>query len=109
MSFTASQNYGKYNHTLTEDELPSHSHTTRHYIQGNPQWDSTIRNKTTVVTRYCAYFPDNTISHGSTGYTIQETNNVISLTGAPTTFTGRGKPHNNIQPSICVYFWMRIA
>lgn len=109
MSFTSGKTYGNYNHTLTEDELPSHSHTTRHYIQGNPEWNSTIRNNTTVVTRYGAYFPDNSIGYGSTGYTTKETNNIISLSGAPTSYTGKDKAHNNIQPCICVYFWKRIA
>lgn len=70
MSFTADNAYGEYNHALSENELPIHSHMTRHYLQGNAEWNGVINEKNVVVTRYGAFFPDSTNDLGSTGYTF---------------------------------------
>ena len=109
MSFTASKSYGEYKHLLSKNEMPSHNHTANHYIQGDPGWNDVIRKNLTVMTRYGAYFPESSIDFGSTGYTIDETKNVILLSGAPTTYSGNNESHNNIQPSFIVYFWKRVS
>ena len=108
MSFTADNTYGEYNHTLSKNELPEHSHMTRHYLQGNAEWSGVIHENTVVVTRYGAFFPDSTNGIGSTGYTTKQTDNVYLLDGASTSPIGDNRSHNNIQPCIVVYFWKRI-
>ena len=107
MSFTANNIYGEYNHVLAENEMPEHRHHSCHYIQGNPQWNDAIHEEMVAVTRFGAYFPGSSIDVGSTGYTIGETNNVFTVSGAYTLFAGNNNPHNNIQPCITVYFWKR--
>lgn len=109
MSFTASKTYGEYNHTLSESEIPTHRHTTCHYIQGNSEWSDVISENLTVVTRFGEYFPGSKISVGHTGYTNGETNNVFTAGGARTTSAGNDNPHNNIQPCITVYFWRKVS
>lgn len=109
MSFTADNIYGEYNHTLSKNELPEHSHMTRHYLQGNAEWSGSIHENTVVVTRYGAFFPDSPNGIGSTGYTTKQTENVYLLDGASTSSTGGDRAHNNIQPCIAVHFWKRVS
>lgn len=70
---------GEVEHTLTVDELPSHSHTTYRTMTGKS--DSEI------------YIP----SQSGTA------------SGVETTATGGGKPHNNMPPFIQVSAWRRTA
>lgn len=109
MSFTANSTYGEYNHALAESEMPEHHHKSRHYIQGNSQWNDAIHEQMVAVTRFGAYFPGSSIDVGSTGYTIGETNNVFTVSGAYTSSTGDNNPHNNIQPSIVTFFWKIVS
>ena len=71
---------GAKTHTLSVDEMPSHTHTV-----------SGIEN------------PRGAGSDGSEDGTSSFTN---SLT---TSATGGGQPHNNIQPYVVVYMWKRVA
>lgn len=75
---TAEEERGAKTHTLSVDEIPSHTHTV-----------SGIEN------------PRGTGSDGSENGDSSFTN---SLT---TSATGGGQAHNNIQPSIVVYMWKR--
>lgn len=80
MSFTALGEYGKYLHKLTLEEMPSH----HHYISG-----------------YSDGFGGSyyyTLIAGANSYGSKNTNE-----------NGGDKPHNNLQPSIGVYFWHRIS
>lgn len=85
MSFTASKEYGTYKHTLTVDEMPNHSHSVQsgiHETSNKENW---------------GYFPYRASDIMDTKC-IPNTNN-----------TGGSQPHNNIQPSLVVYFWRRTA
>lgn len=81
MSFTSLATYGEYSHKLTVDELASHAH----------KYYSPIVQKVTAT------------SSGSTygNYNMQYK---INSDGA-----GSDNAHNNIQPSIGVYFWRRTS
>ena len=70
---------GEVEHTLTVDELPSHTHTTYRTMSGKS--DSEI------------YIP----SQSGTA------------SGVETTATGGGKPHNNMPPFIQISAWRRTA
>ena len=77
---------GEVEHTLTIDEMPSHRHTlvSWKYYGNDPQNGEKIA-KTYDGADYNAY------------------------SESPITRTGGSQPHNNIQPSIGVYRWHRIA
>ena len=84
MSFTASKTYGEYQHTLTISEMPRHDHEV---ITGTHQ--------TSMPEKY-GFFPlriSDAIDDSCLAYTRDK---------------GSSSPHNNIQPSIVVFFWKRI-
>lgn len=85
MSFTASKTYGEYQHTLTISEMPRHDHAV---ITGTHQ--------TSAPEKY-GFYPlriSDTIDDSKFTYTRDK---------------GSSSPHNNIQPSIVVFFWQRTA
>ena len=86
MSFTASSTYGEYKHKLTVNEMPAHIHQNSMRIQ---------------------WFNDeqNGIKCNGFGTSNLQVDREIINTGA----MGGSASHNNIQPSICVYFWKRTA
>ena len=84
MSFTANNTYGEYKHKLTIGEMPSHSHQSSIRVQ----WWNDVK--------------DNSIA-----FNYGKSNLQVDRTICNTFASGDNIPHNNIQPSICVYFWRR--
>lgn len=83
MTFTALGKYGEYYHKLTYDEMPLHSHA--QYISAN-NGNSAVRRD---------YSDDG--------------NAALYPQGCNTGNAGNDKPHNNIQPSMGVYYWRRTS
>lgn len=92
MSFSANNNYGEYKHKLTVSEMPSHYHNVIlndakndllriHYNNGS--WG-----RYSEPNRDCA---------------------VVNTSAVITNSQGGNSSHNNIQPSVTVYFWRRTA
>lgn len=93
------QKYGSYEHKLTKDEIPKHKHST----------DSAFN-------KFSAKGSDAAL--GTQGSGDYNNSNVELATGdfrdsdwlrATEVSVGNDLPHNNVQPSIVVYFWKRIA
>lgn len=73
-------------HTLTVEEMPSHSHTfQRHMLDRNDDGTNT----------------------GQSGYGV--TNKTIDIYEATTSVIGNGQPHNNMPPYLVVYIWKMVA
>lgn len=82
--FTAGNTGGEYEHTLTVDEMPSHTHTvTDQYFSRNTGWQAGT----------------------SAGNTLLGNTSTTRTTSA----NGSGLAHNNMQPYVVVYMWHRIA
>lgn len=77
---TVEETGGAKAHTLTESEMPSHTHQSGRGIQGGDLGNNNI-------------FANN-----------QSGTNVVT-----TTATGGNQPHNNLQPYVTVYYWKRTA
>ena len=81
-NFPAGEMGGEVEHTLTVDEMPSHTHSER------LEWS-------------------NTKAWGLTG--TGEGANAVVDQGGVTGATGGGKPHSNMPPYLVVYMWQRTA
>lgn len=71
--------FGEYEHTLTKEEMPSHAHGGIPEVRSNV--DADLGGKDATVRA-------STVDSAS---------------------VGGDKPHNNVQPSIVVYFWKRVS
>ena len=80
----AGTKYGSYTHTLTEQELPSHTHDLS-------------------ISRYSQ------IGHDSSEETDSTVDKIGTMLGGYIAEAGNDQPHNNVQPSIVVYFWKRVS
>jgi hypothetical protein len=83
VSFTAGEEGGEYNHTLTIGEIPAHTHT----------------------------IPNNIIQSGNARVDQYEDDyNIFPfVTTSTTSSVGGGQSHNNLQPYIVVHMWKRTA
>lgn len=77
------QQLGEYEHQLTTDEMPSHSHAYGGAYGGTKNTGTAVQ----------SYEPWEEAGNVSSGKTLE---------------TGGNKPHNNIQPSIGVGMWLRL-
>lgn len=87
---------GEAEHTLTIEEMPSHSHVERVPVQG---------------VGYKHWTGGTAIKESETAYRIP-TSSLGSLSSAAvlsTETSGGGQPHNNMPPYIAVYMWKRTA
>lgn len=80
--FNLGDNGGSYTHKLTLSEVPQHTHTSNVSITNQSSVENNAQN---------AY------------YTMYRTKSV------PSTSTGGNQPHNNIQPYLTVYMWVRVS
>lgn len=99
-TFVANETGGEYNHTLTIDEMPSHTHIQEQHRHA--------QNKNTFMNDTQNY---DTRSSGSSGY-YMGANLATYYTDYETAInqnTGGSLSHNNVQPYLSVYMWKRIS
>lgn len=84
---TVGKTTGEKNHTLTIEEMPAHDHTLVYFGNNRPI----------------------NLNAGGSAYHVNfdQTGSDAEQVGGRS--TGGDKPHNNLQPSIVVYRWRRIA
>lgn len=86
---TAGKTGGEKTHTLTVDEMPSHSHSLR-YGTGNMS----------------DYLGGSTNTYG---LTYPGLGTIVGSYPNVATNVGGGSAHNNLQPYVTVYYWKRTA
>lgn len=80
--------YGSYDHVLTESELPKHTHTDG------------------IYTKLLMVNGHNTMSSNDSTPNEPNLSNIGNKDIQP---VGENKPHNNVQPSIVVFIWLRTS
>lgn len=109
-SYVAGHEYGEYTHTLTVSEMPKHGHNS--YIWNNA---GTLGNAKCVDSSGSALTTASSGARLNSGTTDWVTGGIPvagSGNGDPsgyTDFRGDGVSHNNVQPSLVVYMWVRTA
>lgn len=103
---TVQKTGGEKQHTLTQNEMPSHSHEARE-VNGHRAyfwaWSSGPHPSPTL------WIPGGNVSGGAMPAGGNPLMSKQSWEGYTTTNTGGGKSHNNLQPYITVYMWRRTA
>lgn len=95
-SYTAGNTGGEATHTLTVDEMPSHTHA----LRANTSWGNSE-----TLGAWKQYVSSNILMDaGSSGTTI--TTSYYYDVAQP---VGGGKAHNNMPPYLVVYMWKRTA
>lgn len=109
-SYQAGQEYGEYSHKLTVSEMPKHGHNT--YI-----WN----NAGTLGNAKCVDSSGSALTTASSGARLNSGTTEWITGGIPVAGSGAGDPsgytdfrggdvsHNNVQPSLVVYMWVRTA
>jgi hypothetical protein len=92
MTFTADATGGTYAETLTTYQIPSHNHIVPLMRTSNEASGFGLTKASPFINRVIVSGDDNN-----------------DLRRTQSTYTGRGSPHNNVQPYITVYFWKRTA
>ena len=115
---------GSKTHTLVTSEMPSHTHTqnahghtqSAHNHAQNAHRHSLVHNASTgsegdygILKKATGTAYNQTMYTGYTTATNKSTTAINQSTTATNQNTGGGSAHNNIQPSITVYMWKRIA
>lgn len=92
MTFSANNTYGEYKHELTVSEMPNHYHN----VILNDDKNEIVRE----------HFDRGTWGRYSEAH---REGTAVNTSAVITNSQGGNSSHNNIQPSITVYFWRRTA
>lgn len=98
-SYIAGDVGGEANHTLTVDEIPSHTHT-----YGESGYNALITNATTAFQS-----GDMGVQTGTGRYYPFTTTGAQYIRSTNTNSAGGSQAHNNMPPYLTVYMWQRIG
>ena len=97
-TYAAGSTGGEATHTLTTDEMPSHSHFQQH------------QSDTSYVGVHVKNYNSGGSIQGVQPSNGTRRNNIADpSTRVPTVATGGGQAHNNLPPYLAVYVWKRTA
>lgn len=103
---------GESTHTLTVNEMPSHTHTQNEHTHTQDQHNHLISNNgrhgMNGKNSNYAYSDGDSKSNSNAMYTGNATPTIHGTT-ATNNYTGGGQPHNNMPPYIAVNIWKRIS
>jgi microcystin-dependent protein len=113
---TVEETGGAKTHTLTSDEMPSHTHTQNAHNHGITDPGHTHglggvnRNETAGAAAYPT-FDGTGAAPNQTSDDLQSATTGITINNATATNqnTGGGQAHNNLQPFIVVHMWKRVS
>lgn len=92
-TYAAGSTGGEAQHTLSQDEMPTHRHSSDSFMNG-------YAGASTETDKYITW-----VNKGDV-----HTNAPIGTSGlVNTTYVGGSKPHNNMPPYLAVYMWKRIS
>ena len=94
-TFAANSTGGEYDHTLTTNEMPSHNHVSRMYL-----------NQDLGITKP-AQFSYYDYQKNSIFWSPDTLENYNEWNMGNSSYTGGSQSHNNVQPYITVYMWKR--
>ena len=104
-TYTAGDTGGEAAHTLTSDEMPSHTHGSKSLVGSmNPLVWATSATETGIVSGVQLHVDrigNSGTNFGDRKYTIDATHEHASV--------GDDQPHNNMPPYLVVYMWKRTA
>lgn len=112
----AEETGGSKTHTITNGELPSHTHAVDHehpifFTNNDGNHIHTLTRKTGAGSQTGVVRGNNTASADGATDAVGDHNHAVDsppFTGSSGS-TGSGTPHNNLQPYLVVYMWKRVA
>lgn len=97
-TYAAGSTGGEATHTLTVNEMPSHTHFS------NDGWSGYASNNYRSGTNNILTYAKN-----ANGYTTPYRDTNLSNIDSTLSSTGKNQPHNNMPPYLTVYMWKRTA
>ncbi len=98
--YTAGSTGGKATHTLSVNEMPSHTHSQNPH--GHPQHPDTWMNVDNPWVPKSGYY----YAHSGSGVSDRFYTGSVTATNNS---TGGSQPHNNMPPYLVVYVWKRVS
>ncbi len=117
-TFSANDTGGKYNHTLTTAQLPSHTHGipalsgtatggNHRHSQDGPNWYASAGAASNTNNGFGLFRIDST-NYGTTGYS-GDLSLSVTTNASTSNATGSGNSFSLLQPYTTVYMWKRTA
>ena len=109
-NYTIGDTGGEVDHTLTVNEMPSHTHIQDSHNHAQNPHSHQIKEQASSVASGSKYARPRTESYsGSYGYVTSSVTATNIAATATNQNTGGGQPHNNMQPYKVVNRWHRTA